>query len=129
MFKPIPEHEKILFDNKCAFAFRTSSSGSVSRVVCGIIDQNTGIGFIEADGMDEQEAFNAAIRKVGKVARPFANEDAKALVEKDAEIAALKAQLDAAIAPPAPAATPAKTARRRTRSSKHIEPTPGAVPA
>ncbi len=99
MFKPIPEHDRILATNKCSFAFRTSTSNGIMRVVCGIIDNNTGLGFIEADGIDEPEAFDKAVKQIGKVARPFATEDAKALSDKDAEIAALKAQLEAVNAP------------------------------
>jgi len=117
MFKPIPQHDKILFDNKCGYAFRTSNDGPVSRVVCGIIDNNTGNGFIEASGVDEMEAFDKAVKLIGKVARPFATEDAKALAEKDATIAALEAQLKAATAPKAE--TPAdKPKRVRTPKPK-----------
>lgn len=117
MFKPIPEHDKILSTNKCGFAFRTASAGIVSRVVCGIIDQNTGLGFIEADGETEEAAFNKAVKQIGKVARPFASEDAKALAEKDARIAALEAQLAEATAP------------KSSKGGKKTDPVPEPVTA
>lgn len=94
MYQLNPEQTRIIIENKCLFRFSTANTASgVPEVTCYITDKVTDEVFIQETGPDHEKAFNKAIAKIKTATRPYATEEAKKLAEKDAEIAALRAQL------------------------------------